>query len=85
MTPDIARHKLGERCLFQPNINKISWDAEKLTYTTDPYSAVECEICEVIFAPAKVYYSVKVRYHDSEKDIWIPIQRVDSLMICSLM
>lgn len=85
MTAAMAAHYIGEKCLFQPNLNKSEWCFENKSYrATDPYSAVECEITEVIFSCGKVYYSIEVRYVEQGDELKLSIQRVNSLMICKL-
>jgi len=76
-----STYAIGDVCLFQPNLNKINGQNGK---TTDPYSAVECRITEAHFTADKVRYSIEVRYQESGKEYWIPVARVDSLMICPL-
>jgi hypothetical protein len=76
-----STYAIGERCLFQPNLNKINARNGK---TTDPYSAVECRIAEAHFTAGKVRYSIEVRYQELEQEFWMPIGRVDSIMVCPI-
>ena len=73
-----SRFAIGQGVLFQPDLSKI--DGKEGTCE----GGVRSEIVAISFTAGKVLYDIAV-WDDASNDFYrcLPIQRVDSFMVCS--
>lgn len=73
-----SRFNPGDMTLFQPNLKLVN----AATSTTDPLTAVAARVEAVRFTTGKVRYDLALKYVEGEEVIWLPVDNVDSCMVC---